>query len=118
MATKSRRKSARVAASSPRRARTQPLSRRGTRARRTAWLSTDTGTLVTWGAIGFAALLAAGLAVVLVENGALDSPQAREFQSRLKAISNSRTPHEALAWFNDRLASLRAEFQTQLARIS
>ena len=82
------------------------------------FLETKTGRLIAWGAAGFAGVLAvAGIAAVLVENGTLELPDRRELEAHLKAIQNSRTPREALAWLSHQVADLRNEFNTQMARL-
>jgi hypothetical protein len=83
------------------------------------FLETETGKLIAWGAAGFAGVLAiAGIAAVLVENGTLELPDRRELEGHLKAIQNSKTPREALAWLSHQVADLRSEFNTQMARLS
>jgi hypothetical protein len=83
------------------------------------FLETETGKLIAWGAAGFAGVLAvAGIAAVLVENGTLELPDRRELEGHLKAIQNSKTPREAIAWLSHQMADLRNEFNTQMARLS
>jgi hypothetical protein len=83
------------------------------------FLATETGKLIAWGAAGFAGILAvAGIAAVLVENGKLELPDRADIQGHLKAIQNSKTPREALAWISNQISDLRSEFQTQIAKLS
>jgi hypothetical protein len=83
------------------------------------FLETETGKLIAWGAAGFAGILAvAGIAALLVENGTLELPDRRDLEGHLKAIQNSKTPKEALAWLSQQVADLRSEFNTQIARLT
>jgi hypothetical protein len=115
-ATKIRRKAA------PRvRAAARPVRTVTRRVKRQAvpFLETETGKLIAWGAAGFAGVLAvAGIAAVLVENGTLELPDRRELEGHLKAIQNSKTPREAMAWLSSQVADLRSELNTQMARLS
>ncbi|HEY5337684.1 MAG TPA: hypothetical protein VIJ85_05750 [Rhizomicrobium sp.] len=115
MATKTRTKTPRTRAAAQRAVRT--VHRRVVR--EVPFLSTETGKLIAWGAAGFVGILAiAGLAAALVESGTVELPDRRQIEARLKAIQNSKTPHEALGWLTSHLSDLRDEIQTQLARLS
>jgi hypothetical protein len=115
-ATKPRSKSTRARAAQ-RAVRT--ATRRVKRAAPVPFLSTETGRLIAWGAAGFAGIIAlAGIAAVLVENGTLELPDRRDIEGHLKAIQNSKTPREALAWISNQISDLRSEVQSHMARIS
>ncbi|GEM_PF-5189556 len=117
--TKTRHKARRAVSAATRPARAQALRRRTAQAIHTPWLSTDTGKMVAWGLAGFVGILVVGgIAAALVETGALDTPEVRHLQARLKAIPQSKTPQEALSWFNHQIGALRDEFQAQMARFA
>jgi hypothetical protein len=117
--TKTRRKAAPRVRAARRTVRRINRSAAAAEARVVPFFETEMGKLVAWGAAGFAGVIAvAGIAAVLVENGTLELPDRRELEGHLKAIQNSRTPREALAWLSQQVSDLRSEFNTQMARLS
>lgn len=115
MVTKSTRKSR----SAPLRRRTAQRARARAPAEAKAFFETDTGKMVMWGAIGFlGVVLLAGVAGAIYETDALDSPEVRRVQRRLRELPNSPQARQAMSWLNSRLSDLRDEFTAQLQRLT
>ena len=111
-------KPARKARSAPMRRRTaQRATSRAPEAQ--SFFETETGKMVFWGAIGFlGVVLLAGVAGAIYETDALDRPEVRRVQRRLRELPNSPQARHAMSWLNSRLSDLREEFTTQLAKLS